>query len=108
MEKTPAEIVERMDAIRSEMASLGPVLFGDLSAKKQKYRKKDGTVSLQKAQASFRFAKSKGQQTKRIPAKDEQPVMELIESGRKYIALRNELDRLQTMLTLQQILKKNG
>jgi len=107
MAKSTAEIMERMAAIRSEMASLGPKLFGDLSAKKQNYRKKDGTISRQKAQAMFRYAKTSGKMTKRIPADAEQNVREMIANGKKHSVLQDELDRLESALTLEQVLKKN-
>lgn len=65
MKKNTVENEKRLGEIRKEMAALGPVLFGDMSAKTQSYKKADGTVSRQKAQSLFRFARTGGKMTRR-------------------------------------------
>lgn len=106
MKETNEKNDKRLTAIRKEMATLGPVLFGDMSKKKQKYRKVDGTVSFQKAQSIFRFAKTGGKMTKRIPANAEPAVKKMIAAGKKYCVLRDEYERILTMLSLEGALKK--
>ena len=96
----------RLAEIRREMAGLGPVLFGDLSAKTQKYVKADGTVSRQKAQSIFRFAKSGGKMTRRVPSDAEPAVRRMIADGKRYSALRDEYERTLTALALDGALKK--
>lgn len=106
MKKNAVENEKRLTEIRKEMAGLGPVLFGDMSAKTQKYRKADGTVSRQKAQALFRFAKTGGKVTRRIPSGAEPAVRKMIAAGKKYIALREEYERALTALSIGGALKK--
>ena len=108
MKKNAVENEKRLGEIRREMAALGPVLFGDISAKTQSYTKVDGTVSRQKAQSLFRFAKTGGKMTRRIPAEAEKAVKEMIADGRKYTALREEYERILTALALEGTLKKNS
>ncbi|MFA6691810.1 MAG: hypothetical protein WCR98_07520 [Saccharofermentanales bacterium] len=108
MKKTIADSEKKLVDIRKEMAELGPVLFGDMSAKTQKYKKADGTVSRQKAQSLFRFAKTGGKMTKRIPADAEPSVRKMITDGKKYITLRKEYERILTSLSLEGTLKKNS
>lgn len=107
MKKTNDENAKRLTDIRKEMAGLGPVLFGDMSAKTQRYLKVDGTVSRQKAQSLFRFAKTGGKMTKRIPAGAQDAVREMIANGKKYASLRDEYERILTMLSLEGAFKKN-
>jgi hypothetical protein len=106
MKKTNTENEKRLTSIRKEMAGLGPVLFGDMSAKKQKHRKADGTISLQKAQSIFRFAKTGGKMTKRIPSNAEPAVKKMIAIGKEYAVLRDEYERILTVLSLEGTLKK--
>jgi len=106
MIKKMAEKEGRLAEIRKEMAGIGPVLFGDLGAKTQKYVKADGTVSLQRAQSIFRFAKSGGRMTRRVPADAEPAVRRMITAGKHYSALRDEYERILTALALDGALKK--
>jgi hypothetical protein len=106
MSKKMAEKEGRLAEIRKEMAGIGPVLFGDLGAKTQKYVKTDGTVSLQRAQSIFRFAKSGGRMTRRVPADAEPAVRRMITAGKRYSALRDEYERILTALALDGTLKK--
>jgi hypothetical protein len=106
MKKNIAENEKRLGEIRKEMAALGPVLFGDMSAKTQSYRKVDGTVSRQKAQSLFRFAKTGGKMTRRIPSEAEAAVKKMIANGKKYTALREEYECILTALSLEGALKK--
>lgn len=106
MEKKTAGNEKRLTEIRKEMAGLGPVLFGDMSAKTQKYRKADGTVSMQKAQSIFRFAKTGGKMTRRVPASAEPAVRKMIAEGKKYAVLREEHERVITALSIEGALKK--
>ncbi len=106
MKKNTVENEKRLNEIRKEMAALGPVLFGDMSAKTQSYTKVDGTVSRQKAQSLFRFAKTGGKMTRRIPAEAEKAVKAMIANGKKYTALREEHERILTALALEGALKK--
>jgi hypothetical protein len=106
MKKNTAENEKRLGDIRKEMAALGPVLFGDLSAKTQSYRKVDGTVSRQKAQSLFRFAKTGGKMTLRIPSEAEKEVKKMIVNGKKYTTLREEYELILTALSLAGALKK--
>ena len=108
MKKNTVENEKRLNEIRKEMAALGPVLFGDISAKTQSYTKVDGTVSRQKAHSLFRFAKTGGKMTRRIPAEAEKAVKEMIANGKKYTALREEYERILTALALEGTLKKNS
>ena len=108
MKKNNEENEKRLTSIRKEMAGLGPILFGDMSAKKQKHRKADGTISLQKAQSIFRFAKTGGKMTKRIPSSAEPAVKKMIATGKKYVVLRDEYERILTMLSLEGVLKKTN
>lgn len=108
MKKTTIENEKRLTDIHKEMAGLGPVLFGDMSAKTQKYKKADGTISRQKAQSLFRFAKTGGKMTKRIPSDAEPSVRKMIANGKKYIALRKEYECILTALSLEGALKKNS
>ena len=108
MKKNTAGNEKRLGEIRREMAALGPVLFGDMSAKTQSYKKVDGTVSRQKAQSLFRFAKTGGRMTRRIPAESEAAVKRMIADGRKYTALRKEYEIILTALSLEGALKKNS
>lgn len=101
MNKDNAENAKRLNDIRKKMAGLGLVLFGDLSAKTQKHLKVDGTVSRQKAQSLFRFAKTGGKMTKRIPSSAEPAVRGMIANGKRYIALREEYERNLTVLSLE-------
>jgi len=96
----------RLAEIRREMAGIGPVLFGDLSAKTHRYVKADGTVSRQRAQSIFRFAKSGGRMTRRVPADAEQAVRRMIADGKRYSVLRDEYERILTALALDGALKK--
>ena len=106
MKKNTTENEKRLGEIRKEMAALGPVLFGDMSAKTQSYKKVDGTVSRQKAQSLFRFARTGGKMTRRIPAESEGAVKKMIVNGKKYTALREEYERILTALSLEGALKK--
>jgi predicted DNA binding CopG/RHH family protein len=106
MKKNTAENEKRLGEIRKEMAALGPVLFGDMSAKTQSYKKVDGTVSRQKAQSLFRFAKTGGKMTMRIPSEAEKAVKKMIANGKKYTTLREEYERILTALSLEGALKK--
>jgi predicted DNA binding CopG/RHH family protein len=106
MKKNTVENEKRLGEIRKEMAALGPVLFGDMSAKTQSYKKVDGTVSRQKAQSLFRFAKTGGKMTMRIPSESEAAVKKMIANGKKYTALREEYERILTALSLEGALKK--
>jgi len=106
MKKNTAENKKRLGEIRREMAALGPVLFGDMSAKTQSYTKADGTVSRQKAQSLFRFARTGGKMTRRIPAESEAAVRKMIADGRTYTALREEYEIILTALSLEGALKK--
>lgn len=106
MKKNTVENEKRLGEIRKEMAALGPVLFGDMSAKTQSYRKVDGTVSRQKAQSLFRFAKTGGKMTMRIPSETEKAVRKMIVNGKKYTTLREEYERILTALSLEGALKK--
>ena len=106
MKQNNAENEKRLTGIRKEMAVLGPVLFGDISKKKQKYWKTDGTISLQKAQSIFRFAKTGGKMTKRIPSGAEPAVKKMIATGKEYAVLREEYERILTVLSLEGTLKK--
>jgi hypothetical protein len=106
MKKNDTENEKRLGEIRKEMAVLGPVLFGDMSAKTQRYKKVDGTVSRQKAQSLFRFARTGGKMTRRIPAESEGAVKKMIANGKKYTALREEYERILTALSLEGALKK--
>ena len=106
MKKNTIENEKRLGEIRKEMAALGPVLFGDISAKTQSYKKVDGTVSRQKAQSLFRFARTGGKMTRRIPSEAEAAVKKMIATGKKYTALREEYERILTALSLEGTLKK--
>jgi len=106
MKKNATENEKRLGEIRKEMAALGPVLFGDMSAKTQSYKKVDGTVSRQKAQSLFRFARTGGKMTRRIPAESEGAVKKMIANGKEYTALREEYERILTALSLEGALKK--
>ena len=106
MSRKLTEKENRLAEIRKEMVGIGPVLFGDLSAKTQKYVKADGTVSQQKAQSIFRFAKSGGKMTRRVCAEAEPTVRRMIEAGKRYLALRDEYERILTALSLDGALKK--
>ena len=106
MKKNAVENEKRLGEIRREMAALGPVLFGDMSAKTQSYTKADGTISRQKAQSLFRFARTGGKMTRRIPAESEAAVRKMIADGRTYTALREEYEIILTALSLEGALKK--
>lgn len=106
MKKNTVENEKRLGDIRKEMAALGPVLFGDISAKTQSYKKVDGTVSRQKAQSLFRFARTGGKMTRRIPAESEGAVKKMIANGKKYTAMREEYECILTALSLEGALKK--
>jgi hypothetical protein len=108
MKKNTVENEKRLGEIRKEMAALGPVLFGDMSAKTQSYKKVDGTVSRQKAQSLFRFAKTGGKMTMRIPSEAEKAVKKMIVNGKKYTTLREEYERILTALSLEGALKKTS
>jgi hypothetical protein len=106
MKKNTVENEKRLGELRKEMAALGPVLFGDMSAKTQSYKRADGTVSRQKAQSLFRFARTGGKMTRRIPSEAEAAVKKMIATGKKYTALREEYERILTALSLEGTLKK--
>ena len=106
MKKNTVENEKRLGELRKEMATLGPVLFGDISAKTQSYKKADGTVSRQKAQSLFRFARTGGKMTRRIPSESEAAVKKMIANGKKYTVLREEYECILTALSLEGALKK--
>jgi len=101
---TDKVIVEKMQKIVKEALAIGPWLCGNLlCSKKNKYTKKDGTVSVYAAPAVLQYRVgpgAKGRRSKRIPASRIEEIRTLLESGQQYSKLMDEYAALAAELAL--------
>jgi hypothetical protein len=101
---TEQKIVERMRKISKEALAIGPWLKGNLlRGKKNKYTKKDGTISVYVAPAILQYrvaAGAKGRHSKRIPVSRLEEIQGLLEAGNEYTKLMEEYAGLAAVLAL--------
>lgn len=106
--KTPEAAQKRLDAIRSEMEGLGPIILGTLSKRTQTHTLKDGTKRKGPATSSLKLAGTGNRVTMRIPRSCEKLVAKMVSDGRKWLALDKECRVLTSYLAALGALKKKN
>ena len=104
--KTPGAAQKRLDAIRSEMEGLGPIILGTLSKRTQTHTLKDGTKRRGPATSSLKLAGTGNRVTMRIPRSCEKIVAKMVSDGRKWLKLDKECRVLTSYLAALGALKK--
>ena len=104
--KAPEAAQKRLDAIRSEMEGLGPIILGTLSKRTQTHTLKDGTKRKGPATSSLKLAGTGNRVTMRIPRSCEKLVAKMVSDGRKWLALDKECRVLTSYLAALGALKK--
>ena len=105
--KTPEAAQKRLDAIRSEMEGLGPIILGTLSKRTQTHTLKDGTKKKGPATSSLKLAGTGNRVTMRIPRSCEKLVAKMVSDGKKWAELDRECRVLMSYLAALGALKKN-
>ena len=103
---SPEAAQKRLDAIRSEMEGLGPIILGTLSKRTQTHTLKDGTKRKGPATSSLKLAGTGNRVTMRIPRSCEKIVAKMVSDGRKWLALDKECRVLMSYLAALGALKK--
>lgn len=104
---SPEAAQKRLDAIRSQMEGLGPIILGTLSRRTQTHTLKDGTKKKGPATSSLKLAGTGNRMTMRIPRPCENLVAKMVSDGRKWLALDKECRVLTSYLAALGALKKN-
>ena len=104
--KTPEAAQKRLDAIRSEMEGLGPIILGTLSKRTQTHTLKDGTKRKGPATSSLKLAGTGNRVTMRIPRSCEKLVAKMVSDGKKWVDLDRECRVLMSYLAALGALKK--
>ena len=104
--KTPEAAQKRLDAIRSEMEGLGPIILGTLSKRTQTHTLKDGTKRKGPATSSLKLAGTGNRVTMRIPRSCEKLVAKMVSDGKKWVELDRECRVLMSYLAALGALKK--
>ena len=102
------KLQSRLDELRSQMDEIGPVVFGTLTRRTQKYTLADGTVKVGRAPSCLKVAGTGNASVVRIRRDREKFVAELVENGRRYRELQREYETLESVLAVLGALKKNS
>jgi hypothetical protein len=109
---TPANIHEigaRLAAIRDQIAEIPAMLDGVLLTKRNRSRRKDGSVHVSPEHYTFQYRGSDGQRKwQRIPRHAKPAVARLVAAGNRYRVLEREYAALLTECSLADDGKKNA
>lgn len=98
----------RITAILSQIAAIGDMLDGTLMVKRNRTRRKDGSVRVSPEHYTLQYRGADGRRRwKRIPAKAKGSVERLVRNGRLYRELEREFAALMTEASLAGCGKKN-
>jgi hypothetical protein len=99
----------RIEALRRQMGEIPAMLNGTLMAKRNRARRKDGSVHVSPEYSTFQYRGADGQRRwKRIPRSAKAAVERLVRAGERYRALEREYTALMTELGLADGGKKNA
>jgi hypothetical protein len=99
---------ERIDTIRKQMEEIPAMLDGTLMSKRNRVRRKDGSVHVSPEHYTFQYRGADGKRKwKRIPRNAKAAVGQLVRAGERYRALEREYAALRTELSLADGGKKN-
>jgi len=98
----------RLDAIRDQIDEISAMLEGTLMAKRNRVRRKDGSVHVSPEYFTFQYRGTDGKRKwKRIPDHAKAAVGRLVRAGERYRAMEREYAALLTELSLEPGGKKN-
>jgi hypothetical protein len=99
----------RLDAIRARIAGIAAMLDGALLAKRNRTRRKDGSVHVSPEHYTFQYRGADGRRKwRRVPKAAKPAVERLVRAGERYRALEREYAALLTEISLEGGSKKNG
>ena len=99
----------RVEAIRRQMEAIPALLDGTLMPKRNRVRRKDGSLHVSPEHWTFQYRGADGKrQWKRIPRNAKAVVERLVRAGASYRALEGEYRALRTELVLADDAKKNA
>ena len=99
----------RIREIRRQIDECTAMLDGVLLSKRNRVKRKDGSVHLSPEYFTFQYCGADGaRKWKRIPKKAASAVKRLVRVGKRYRALEREYTALMTELSLRDAGKKNG
>lgn len=98
----------RIGAIRRQMDEISAMLDGTLMAKRNRVKRKDGSVQVSPEHYTFQYRGADGKRKwKRVPRKAKATVEKLVRAGKRYRKLEQEYTALLTELSLADGGKKN-
>lgn len=98
----------RIGAIRRQMDAISAMLEGTLMAKRNRVKRKDGSVQVSPEHYTFQYRGADGKRKwKRIPRKAKATVERLVRAGSRYRKLEREYTALLTERSLADGGKKN-
>jgi hypothetical protein len=98
----------RVEAIRRQMEAIPALLDGTLMPKRNRVRRKDGSLHVSPPHWTFQYRGADGKrQWKRIPRTAKAGVERLVRAGERYRALEREYRASLTELALADGAKKN-
>lgn len=98
----------RIGAIRRQMDEISAMLDGTLMAKRNRVKRKDGSVQVSPEHYTFQYRGADGKRKwKRVPRKAKATVEKLVRAGKHYRKLEQEYTALLTELSLADGGKKN-
>lgn len=99
----------RIDTIRKQIGEISAMLNGTLLTKRNRVRRKDGSVNVSPDHCTFQYCGADGKRKwKRIPRNAKAVVGRLVRAGERYRALEREYSSLLTELSLVDGIKKNA
>jgi len=91
----------RLDAIRARIAGIEAMLDGSLMTKRNRTRRKDGSVHVSPEHYTFQYRRADGKRKwKRVPKSAKPAVARLVRAGEHYRALEQEYAALLTEISL--------
>ena len=98
----------RVRDVRTEMAKIPALLDGTLMSKRNRVKRKDGSLHVSPEHWTFQYRSADGKRRwKRIPRPAKAAVQRLVRAGERYRALEQECRALLTELALADGGKKN-
>lgn len=99
----------RIDTIWKQIGEISAMLNGTLMTKRNRVRRKDGSVNVSPDHWTFQYCGADGKRKwKRIPRNAKAAVGRLVRAGERYRALEREYSALLTELSLVDGSKKNA
>jgi len=104
-----SDLDRKISATFAELATVGDFLLGSVRRAQAKYIKKDGTISIHKAQPVFTYTDAETGKQKKVRIREEcfERVKQLIENGKRYRKAERVLCALMLRRNLSDSKKKD-